>query len=793
MSADKKQRSKSSNKSELSASDISSNPKGSAKSRVVLDGMFDNGKRPDGQAFADIFSSSLNIIDDGINSDNKGSITLSNDSNNSLVISPSEITADNDFNISNKVGKMFLTAPDDGAVVINHLGLGDSKTNQFVNNISRDIQEGDEQSIPTTSAVFDYVKDSVPVGLPELLSALSGVKYLVTDIPSIKNGLGGELQVFTSIKEAMKQKVEGLIYVVSSGAYWQEYIEIKKGLGSEDTTEWSNVKIYFSPNTTLAQPDTVEYSRCALVEIESGEDESLSVEIVGNINGGNQLDRDGSNSWPQSNSEADFEKYQALVKQGGRIRGMSVKKSSIDYTGNIRYCFCKVGDDYSTESGGGIKIKDSIDSIINAEIQCCGITTNNNSFENYSVHGGGISAEGSRFKLIGNISLCWADGRQDAYGGGVFLDQSDAMINGDVHYCSVRAENESHGGAIYALGSNLTLEGNIFSCFSLAEEIKGNYAKKDSKGGGLFVKDVIGKGTAGNDFFICVVGNVEYCYCFSDVGVNSCGGGVFFEAYHSNTTLNISGDILDSKAVDENSKVAGYGGGAYLEGDKVSCRFNGSIADCEAGFGGGLYMKAGAKVSIFGDVKNCIAGENAHAMHIGDEFSGESKLNMYGNVIFEKEKEYHKVSLIFIYYAKVVFNGGVFHKEFVVFCVNKGSFLAFSGFFDTAAKISFSASGNSRCYLTGCILEGQNIDEFTADKDSKIYINGKEVIPKPSADGNKSVSKDKNTDGNESVSKDKNTDGNESVSKDKNTDGKKSVSKDKNTDGNESVSKENNT
>ncbi|MBQ9790150.1 MAG: hypothetical protein IJW24_00965, partial [Clostridia bacterium] len=213
---------------------------------------------------------------------------------------------------------------------------------------------------------------------------------------------------------------------------------------------------------------------------------------------------------------------------------------------------------------------------------------------NTATNGGGIYANSNaKIKLYSSalISLCKAA----ANGGGVCLNKSSSLENEETHGLNfINNCSAKNGGGIYVGDSSIaTIWGGISNSTATAD------------GGGIYLKSNTSEVLLWSKIYGCSANR---------------GGGIFG---NTGSAINIDGEIYSGSI---NNCEASYGGGIYLfsNNNTATSQIGGKITGCTATKnGGGLYSDNISNLTFNGEILGCSASKNG-----GGIYSVDSTLNL---------------------------------------------------------------------------------------------------------------------------------------------------------------------
>ncbi|MDX8400108.1 MAG: hypothetical protein R8K20_07645, partial [Gallionellaceae bacterium] len=305
----------------------------------------------------------------------------------------------------------------------------------------------------------------------EFYSYYKGATYLVTakDEEDEYTDAFRADRIFNSIQAVLENAdYDGsAIYVISKDGFWREYLNIEK-----------NAVIIFAPNTTLVQPSAHEATRNALIVIKGTAATKITVDIKGNINGGNENDLNPVTRWPVLGGFNYLDRIERKLKEKKRVSGIYGKDAQIKFEGDISFC-CQYKDEGL--KGGGVYLYDCT-ADFTGNIKNCGVWS-----KTLTASGGGVSFESSTVMIKGGIKGCFAVGKTETYGGGVSGNggTSNFRLSGNIADCVARSiDNVAGGGGVCLSDGGGTIYGDILSCLANS---KSSTDKKAARGGGIYI------------------------------------------------------------------------------------------------------------------------------------------------------------------------------------------------------------------------------------------------------------------------------------------------------------------
>ncbi|BDD04520.1 hypothetical protein [Aureibacter tunicatorum] len=433
----------------------------------VLDSKFKDGAQPTGNDFANLIASTLNLVDDGIESIDKGKIKLSNEEH-SIVICPEKIKSTNQLILKTLKGNLKLH-PEEGEVQLKNLSMENSEATieQIQGQIITGQDKVNKKALPTTKAVVDYInqfsdntKEAVLTLFQTLYATYTNLVIQASNqqIQVLRSLLEKE-NIYNSISDCLKCGTPGSIYVMSTTGIWREYINIvrtNESFSCMNTFDWESLELIFSPQTTLCPPlDDGKVGQSNLINIigpsieEGQKPEQLNVKITANINGEKELLKKKTRAIYCQSATLDFTgniKNASSVESGGAIKVS--KQGKIKFRGEINGC-------QSDQSGGAIAIEQGSHMYMKGDILNCQAGCPQQCQESLPLRNGGAVSNAGTFILQGNILSC-----KTMQSGGAVENKEDAYleVQGNLYGCQAK----ENGGAVYG-GGKIRVSG-IRSC-----------------------------------------------------------------------------------------------------------------------------------------------------------------------------------------------------------------------------------------------------------------------------------------------------------------------------------------
>ena len=236
-----------------------------------------------------------------------------------------------------------------------------------------------------------------------------------------------------------------------------------------------------------------------------------------------------------------------------------------------------------TGSGSVIKLTDSNSNFIldDGSAEKTGIITNSSTDTEY---GGGIYIYDGKMTMNGGtIKACIAK-----YGGGIYKRSGELkIVGGTITECKADGDFRSRGGGIFNYNGKLEIAGGTISKCSADGWYSGD--TQYAGGGGIF-----------NFYGNLVMSCGTITECTASGGIHSTGGGI--KSYSSSAVVEMNGGTISNCS-------ANKGGGIYACESHVIIK-GGTISNCSAknGGGGGIYITAYAAADIGGGI---ISGNSA--------------------------------------------------------------------------------------------------------------------------------------------------------------------------------------